>query len=427
MRFVNRSKKKGDDNVRRDNEKSAELIAELSAGAPAALILASAFQKDEKDKHRLPVLFEQLKIAITDSSRTDDRQHTTFRIELEYGSGFSRMKWVVHRDFRDFVNLHSRLRVIELQHTIYPSGGAANHKHHELPHFPKNAIPYLRGVRGLNSSYTGNDNLIHRSTNNSNNADIAEESELPSMPGLLRPAGPSRGATSSRHSFLNFLDDSGAPNNKQAVSSRNIKFAEMQRQTLEEYLKSLIRYMIFRGTANRLCKFLEFSAMGLRLSGEKSYHGKEGPLTIISTSHSQGWRTRNLKPSNIKAMFNRHSSKWFLVRHSYLVIVDSIAEVTPTDVFLVDEDFKFTHNELGFTGVQNKAKLRFTIKLSNSERKIKLLARSEKHLNQWMDSLNYMNTHTQWSSHHRFSSFAPIRYNVNAQWFVDGVWNLLIA
>ncbi|KAK9471730.1 uncharacterized protein V1510DRAFT_396593 [Dipodascopsis tothii] len=430
LRFINRSKKKRDEDGRRDHEKSAELIAELAAGAPAALILASAFQRDEKDKHRLPILLEQLKIRITDSSRTADRQHTMFRIELEYGSGFSRMKWVIHRDFRDFLNLHSRLRVLDLQRTIYANSGGAGPKR-ELPHFPRSAIPYLRGVRGLTS--------MEQST-------VEQSASLAGPPSAVNVGRPQTVA-SSRHSIMSFLDDAPgflgsyrAGNSSSAAqvggphtAARQSKYAERQRQSLEDYLKSLVSYMIFRGTANRLCKFLEFSAMGLRLSGEKSYHGKEGPLTIISSSHSQGWRTHKFKPNNIKAMFNRHSSKWFLVRHSYLVIVDSILDVTPTDVFLVDQDFKFSHkqlsDELGSLGtsVQNKTKLRFTLKLSNSERRIKLLARSEKHLRQWVDSLNYMASHSPWARPHRFGSFSPVRYNVHAQWFVDGrdyFWNV---
>ena len=84
-----------------DYLKSAELMAELRAGAPAALMLASMIQRDEHGNKRIPVLLEQLKLQITDSRTLDDKgneseRHLVFRIELEYGSGLNRMKWVIN-------------------------------------------------------------------------------------------------------------------------------------------------------------------------------------------------------------------------------------------------------------------------------------------------------------------------------------------
>jgi phospholipase D1/2 len=38
-----------------DHAKSAELLAELTAGIPAALILASMFQRDEHGNKRIPI------------------------------------------------------------------------------------------------------------------------------------------------------------------------------------------------------------------------------------------------------------------------------------------------------------------------------------------------------------------------------------
>lgn len=416
LQFINFTKKKKEDDSRHDHQKSAELFAELSAGAPAAIILASAFQKDSKGRNRIPVLLEQLKVRITDSSRTEDRQHTMFRIELEYGSGPIRMKWVVLRDFRDFFALHSHFRTLNFTRNIYSSttGGTNSGPHaiKGLPKFPRDAIPYLRGVRGLK--------------------DVEDEAE--------GPTSGSRHQESSRHSIVSFSNDQGP--------QRNARFAQNQRQSLEEYLKALISMMIYRGEANRLCRFLELSAMGIRLSVENSYHGKEGHLSIISTSSARGWRTAKLRPANIKSLFTRYGSKWFLVRHSYIVIVDSMFDVVPIDVFLVDSDFKYTHktsngwqtredaeaviakgestenhhNEQQISkSVQKTTKVQFTLKLQNAERKMKVLTFSEKQMKQWMDSMDYMYKHTPWAQKHRFESFAPVRYNVSAQWFVDGV------
>ena len=103
-----------------DHAKSAELMAELLSGAPAALFLASMFQRDEHGRKRIPILLEQLKVSVTDSyagaedKKVGDR-HTILRIALEYGSGLTRMKWVIHRSLRDFANLHLKYKVQQQQ------------------------------------------------------------------------------------------------------------------------------------------------------------------------------------------------------------------------------------------------------------------------------------------------------------------------
>ena len=96
-----------------DYYKSAELMAELRAGAPAVLMLASMIQRDEHGNKRIPVLLEQLKLKIKDSSPMldgDKERHLVFTIELEYGSGPSRMNWTVIRTIRDIYNLHFRYK-----------------------------------------------------------------------------------------------------------------------------------------------------------------------------------------------------------------------------------------------------------------------------------------------------------------------------
>ena len=68
----------------------------------------------------------------------------------------------------------------------------------------------------------------------------------------------------------------------------------------------MIRYLIFRPESNRLCKFLELSALGVRLAAEGSYHGKEG-LLLIKSGTGIDFR-RAWTPTLFKA---RHGAKWF--------------------------------------------------------------------------------------------------------------------
>jgi phospholipase D1/2 len=134
-----------------DHVKSAELLAELTSVVPAALLLASMFQRDEHGSRRIPILLEQLKVHVTDSefdSHSGDR-HLVFRIELEYGSGVTRMKWVIHRTLRDFANLHLKYKLhIGTKKYIQLRGSDSGNT---LPRFPRGAFPYLRNMRGLES------------------------------------------------------------------------------------------------------------------------------------------------------------------------------------------------------------------------------------------------------------------------------------
>lgn len=64
-----------------------------------------------------------------------------------------------------------------------------------------------------------------------------------------------------------------------------------------------------------------------------------------------------------------------------------------------------------------------TFYIRNAERKLKLVAKSERQMDQFIASIEKMSSKTIWSSRNRFSSFAPIRMNCSAQWLVDGVSN----
>lgn len=414
-----------------DREKSAELMAELTAATPAVVIFASMFQRDEHGNKRIPILLEQLKVKISDTdknpSKNSGRTHAVFRIELEYGSGLTRMKWVIYREFRDFINLHSRYRLADISNTTF-SGKEA----HRLPKFPRATIPYLRGVRGLGSDEDDTDT----------EASGAERTS----PGKKRPKHVRRKSSSVAGEHLHTgiatglaaglgtltAPIGGAP---QAVGStpaagRKEGFAMKQRQQLEEYLRRLIRIMIFRPDSNRLCKFLELSALGVRLAAEGSYHGKEGYLIIRSAKGSDFRRVWN--PAT---MAKRHSPKWFLVRHSYIVCVDSPEEMNIYDVFLVDSQFevdakKFLRKkpkDLAVAPSNPAHPQHHSLTIQNSERQLKLLAKNERQLQQFHESIISMKDQTIWSRPQRFQSFAPVRRGVFAQWLVDGrdyMWNV---
>ncbi|EAW09161.1 phospholipase D [Aspergillus clavatus NRRL 1] len=405
-----------------DYAKSAELLAELTSGVPAALILASMFQRDEHGSKRIPILLEQLKVRVTDSkidANSGDR-HLVFRIELEYGSGMTRMKWIIHRTLRDFANLHLKYKLhfgtqkyIQLRTTE----GAQN-----LPRFPRSAFPYLRGVRGLESDMEDEEDEGGYET-------AAEATSGNERAGRRRhPHGQRRlsgGISRRQSSITNTEGETTAGPAEAGPATKREPYPERQRKKLEAYLQKMIRFLIFKADSNRLCKFLELSALGVRLAAEGSYHGKEGYL-IIQSSKGLDFR-RALTPAMVK---KRHSPKWFLVRHSYLVCVDSPEEMHIYDVFLVDPFFKLQTQKISLRNQKAKDLAKsatesarhpqhHTLRLENSERKLRLLARNERQLHQFEDSLRFMVTNTPWAKPNRFDSFAPVRQNCFAQWLVD--------
>ncbi|KAI9719039.1 MAG: hypothetical protein M1812_003669 [Candelaria pacifica] len=417
-----------------DHAKSAELLAELLAGPPAALIIASMFQRDEHGHKRVPILLEQLKVRLTDSEMRESKQpgdrHMMFRIELEYGSGLTRMKWVIRRALRDFTNLHLKYKLkLNSEKYIHFKGDESSRQ--KFPHFPRSAFPYLRGLRGLDSEDEEEEDIIADDGGPSGGEGAASGTE---RPGKTKKRRSSFNIIRRRSSFAPRATDTtpgvvataGAGGRKETYPAR-------QRKKLEIYLQKMIRHLIFRPESNRLCKFLELSALGVRLAAESSYHGKEGFLVIQS---GKGLDFRKAWTPGL--VVNRHSPKWFLVRHSYVVCVDSPEAMNIYDVFLVDSEFSVRTNKKRVHGSTPKdlaktAKYSATnpknhsLKLLNSERKLKLLAKNERLLHQFEDSIKEMAEATPWAKANRFDSFAPPRSGVFARWLVDGrdhMWNV---
>ena len=432
--------KKGKDRTI-DHEKSAELLAELIAGTPAALMLASMFQRDEHGSKRVPVLLEQLKVKIVDSEydtkhRESDApaqsdRHMMFRIELEYGSGLNRMKWTIRRSLRDFANLHLKYK-LHFSTQKYVRLKTPDDK--GMPRFPKSAFPYLKQVRGLEDEVEDDD---EDGGNDTEGALSGTE-----RPGQKHRSLSSFALTRRRSSVTRPGEDhstGGAPGTAGGMANAVVNtiakretYHERQRKKLEVYLQKMIKFMLFRADSNRLCKFLEVSALGMRLAAEGSHHGKEGFL-IIRSGKGLDFR-KALTPANFKG---RHTPKWFLVRHSYVVCVDSPEEMHIYDVFLFDEDFEIQPQSSLLRDQKDKPKPKpkqiaraakesashpqhHRLKVHNSERKMKLLARNERQLQQFEDSIRSMVAASPWTKPNRFSSFAPVRPKCFAQWLVDG-------
>ncbi|KAF1983317.1 phospholipase D [Aulographum hederae CBS 113979] len=427
-----------------DIAKSAELMAELLAGAPAALIFASMIQTDEKGNKRTPVLLEQLKIRIEDSyeieAKGDAERHLIFRIVLEYGSGMNRMKWVINRSVRDFTTLHVNYK-LHLQAQKYKNFGRDDSKRVKFPKFPRSVFPYARALRGLLDEDEGEDEEEILPGEASGRDGEASGTDRPGKGNRRRSSfNPSRRKSSvTSPNPLGAISemargDSTLNSSALTAGARTVAYRNRQRKKLEHYLHLMIAYFKFRPDANRLCRFLELSAMGVRLATEGGYHGKEGPLTIRSSKvidYRKAWQPTLFK--------SRHKSKWFVVRENCIIIMTAAHDVQIYDVFFIDSFFKMEKisekpkRQESAKALAKRAKNtavhpnHHSLMIANATQTFKLLGKTERLVNQFAESIRFTASNTPWSKPHRFQSYAPVRQNVFAQWLVDGrdyMWNV---
>ncbi|KAL2758247.1 hypothetical protein ACRALDRAFT_2025867 [Sodiomyces alcalophilus JCM 7366] len=428
-----------------DFAKSAELMAELRAGAPAVLMLASMILRDEHGNKRIPVLLEQVRLRVRDSAPEpddDSERHWVFTMDLEYGSGPSRMKWTIIRTVRDIYNLHVRYK-FAMRNDKYFHGRADVGSRPKQPKFPWAAFPYLRGARfkddteeedGLSTQgEEAEADGLERHRGYRTADETADETDSrannPRKKSRLDMFGMRRRSTG----FTDPGEASALENRVEMMQTRR-RYVERQRRVLEKYMQDMIRWLMFRADSNRLCKFLELSALGVRLAAEGSYHGKECYLHIQS---SKGLDFRRvLTPKRVIA---RHSRKWFLVRSSYIVCVESPENMLVYDVYLVDPKFRIVSKKSTLKQIGSKGKKEVdltkdsapdkhhTLTLYTSERKVKLFSRNQSVMKQFEDSIAEMLKQTKWHCPNRFDSYAPVRQGVFAQWLVDGrdyMWNV---
>lgn len=422
------------------------VVTELQTGILPVFMLKMSLERDEQGNRRIPVLLNHLRLRISDSVNVLNNSSAVFRIELEYGDGL--VRWVCYRSLRDFVNLHTHYRAAAIKGYLGRPVGA-NEGDFGLPSFPKTSLPYFN---------------------------------------QLQRQGRTKG-------------------------SSNVKadFAKAQRKALEDYIIEMIKRTMFRPEANRLCKFFEISALSISLAARGGFQGKQGYLRILSKSSRKDAQKGILTPvSWIKS----HEPKWFIVRESYIVIVDEPDSLQVHDVFLVDGAFEIERpkrlykqtihlaHDLGRdkAGDDNKGEEKnnkaqkeaeneknnteeeaiedskkdkshpskvtkkltgdlqdkdntailtdgqfrdrqdeleesgakrpkdgpnanvssHTFYIKNAERKLKLVAKNERQMDQFIASMERVARRNIFSKSNRFGSFAPIRLNCNAQWLVDG-------
>ncbi|KAH3663586.1 hypothetical protein OGAPHI_004987 [Ogataea philodendri] len=418
--------------------KTKWLIDANISGFPVALIISTHFTSDEHGTKRVPILLQMLSLVLSDVTSNPHTKKRRFKISLDYAMGNKNLRWSLEKSSRDLAILHNKLRLMLLQENVLQKG----HKEFELPKFPKykNQAPYSKIIQGAHRLETNASSLLSASHHQDETG--------------MTPYSLSSSSSSNDEVDINSLHSGRSSLRLHRFFKRkntDILTNEHFREAMQEYLNNLIRTLNLRFQANKLFQFFEISPIGMLLSYETGRKRKEGYLLIKTTAKAQGWRVGHLKARELKAMVERHIGKWFIVGHSYIMYVADINSTTPLDVFMVDSSFKFTLSGFGDTPItlQNLpdfvkqqqqrdddddddddddglledsspvSKSYLSLTLENSERKLSVVGKSANQMKKWCLAIHEMAKETIWSRPHRFKSFAPVRDNVFAKWFVD--------
>lgn len=425
----------GDERDRYTQRLASDLIDSLMAGCPAALFASTQFLRDEHGQRRAPLLLAMLGVRVEplhfngdvdgankgaehavahdeedDSSsvfsgiftKGDEDTRKFFKVHLEYGIGENRLKWCVIKSYKDLSTLHGKLKLVSFQqNTINKLYIDRNGCHRfRLPHFPRK--------------------------------DDHEKSVFQNRKTGLKRVDTSA-TTSSVNSSLNFDMDRIRVKHLQDLIDEPEDLNQPMHLRIERYLRLLNIALCLRPQANRLFQFYELSPIGNLLSYEENHQSKQGYLIIRSTAKAQGWRVSHFRVNDFKDMIERHTTKWFLVRHSYIIYVSDLHSTTPLDVFLMDSKFRIKFSgsrkdkessnttEPDWNGkTYSKVSTKLLITLYNGERKMQIICRSESSLKQWVSSISHVANQTIWTKPHRFDSFAPVRRNAFCKFLVDG-------
>ncbi|CCG23217.1 Pld1 phospholipase D1 [Candida orthopsilosis Co 90-125] len=395
--------------------RAQRLINSFIINGPSLGIMASCLFVDEGGIARAPLLFSLLGFNIVDISSSEFTKNRNFRIDLEYGVGDKSMKWSIERTITDLFYLHSRCKIDNWK-TVFGTKT-------KLPKFPIPSFKDRRKKTKVSDTASQINSVLH--------GDADNQSIMSTQSGLSR-------MRSRLGSLTSAISREHVPKESRSdyVLKLRRKNGEYLKQ-MEDYLKELIEFVALTPLSNYVFMFFEISPISSLLNYEGSFQGKQGSIHISSSAKSQGWRVGHFKANDLKGMYDRRTEKWMLVRNSYVVYVSDINSTTPLDVFLVDSNFKihtknnvvkdddenvdFDENEAG-KNVRHHAKIfpHLKIVLENRERKLVLNPKSSREHKAWLESFRQMQHNTEWGVRHRFDSFAPIRQNCFAQWFVDG-------
>ncbi|CAE6425545.1 unnamed protein product [Rhizoctonia solani] len=450
---------------------------ELLVGGLGVLLLQMFFERDDQDRRRVPILLHHLKIRVSDSINPLNGHHAVFRIECEYANGAAR--WVIYRQLRDFISLHGHYRVA----SVYLRGDQPL-----LPEFPKTSLPYFKFLKKEGREKgTGE---VHRTDFAKLQRESLENYLIGVIKAVMFRADANRLFRFFEMSALSIaLAQRGGIQGK--AGYLRVLSSNMSRKAAHTGLLAwkrnhepkwwLVResYLVAVEDPGELQIFdvflldsefaierpIRYYRQGLSFlhgaldndddAAEKKHsHTREIELphstgqaikrTFQHIGQSAGRNSSGSEPRDVsqtnagargsKSHSRRRSSTGGLPQDNSLPVPDMTDMIHSSESSSDEEDPTVAANQWVDNNNKKKKKKtnltdvsQHTFYIQNSQTRLKLVAKNEREMVQWIVSMERMASQSHWTGKNRFDSFAPIRLNVAAQWLVDGrdyFWNL---
>lgn len=432
---------------------AVNITDELMTGGLSALMLALWFERNDKDQRRIPILFHRLRIRVSDSIHPLHGHKSVFRIECEYANGAAR--WVVYRQLRDFISLHGSYSISH----IY------NRDIEKLPEFPRTSLPYFKFLRKEGNEISQSDFarlqrealetylidliravMFHPETNrlagfleiSALSIALAQSGGAQYKAGYLQiESSSSRGGfgrkgasyrekketrwCAVRESYLVALEEPGELN----VWDVFMLDSDFVIERPKRYYRQGFNLLHPETASEHRPKASSEHVGSVRSRLSKVFH----PRTKSHPELGEGRRSSVSSDSSSSS-----SSNSSMASDNREAMLDPSTNTNPLTAGPDDEHENFTEdNKIKWDPQHERKKKKegevskHTFYIINSQMRLKLYAKNERQMLQWITALEKVAATSHYTGGNRFDSFAPIRLNVAAQWLVDGrdyFWNL---
>ncbi|KAJ7600958.1 phospholipase D [Mycena floridula] len=441
---------------------SVNITDELITGGLSTLMLRLWFERDEKDQRRIPVLLHRLRIRISDSLHPLHTSKAVFRIECEYANGAAR--WVIYRQLRDFLSLHAH----------YAVSNAYNRNIEDLPEFPRTSLPYFKFLK-KEGREKGNEQVgqaefarLQREALESYLLDLIRtvmfHPTSNRLAGFLEISALSislaqSGGTQYKAGYLHIEAIDGKSFGRKSSSwkdRKSYKWCALRESYLvaqDEPGETVIWDVFLMDPEFGIEQPKRYYRQGLNLLHSDAHDEKAGEKIVDETTlghgHGSTLRLMGSIKGRVSRIFHPHRRSQSVngttahdtEESSSDSSSDSSASRPPTP--LLDP----STNQNPLSGAKDnddvgdqpwdgekKSKRqdpnqvsKHTFFVYNSQMRLKLYARNERQMHQWITAFQRVAGSSHFTGRNRFDSFSPIRLNVAAQWLVDGrdyFWNL---
>ncbi|KAG9118708.1 Phospholipase D1, partial [Ceratobasidium sp. 392] len=443
---------------------------ELLMGGLGVLLLQMFFERDDQDRRRVPILLHHLKIRVSDSINPLNGRHAVFRIECEYANGAAR--WVIYRQLRDFISLHGHYRVA----SVYLTRDQVL-----LPEFPKTSLPYFKFLKkegrekGTEVHRTDFAKLQREALENyligvikavmfradanrlfrffeisALSIALAQRGGIQGKAGYLRvlSSNMSRKAAHTgllgrkrnhepkwwlvRESYLVAVEDPG----ELQIFDVFLLDSDFTIERPVRYYRQGLSFL--HGTLDNDDEEVEKKHTHTREIEPHMSKSRAIKQTFRSIGHSAGRSAapgeKDKSNGQPNGEANPHARRGSLSTGGTARPGDGLPAPDITDMISSsesssdEEDPATAANETQWDKkkkgkAKDKANLadvsQHTFYIQNSQTRLKLVAKNEREMVQWIVSMERMASQSHWTGKNRFDSFAPIRLNVAAQWLVD--------